>query len=239
MAPMLINPDRQGFVIVETELDGFMLDRFAGDMVGILALGSVAVRPDRLAHAAMANSLCILNSLDYDAAGAKAIAWWVQNYKQHRRWPVPVGKDPGDAFAAGVDLREWLITGLPPAWRIGRSSCLDNKGGADVLPAAPEKVADATQFVASATPDVASYDEAICRDLPESVRRLYDLLKQYPVAILCSGYRLAVVPKEGFDNFAVMAEFSRLVFSDDDVFDYLHALPEGKITAGNFLQRGE
>jgi hypothetical protein len=32
--------------------------------------------------------------------------------------PVVGGKDPGDAYAAGVDLRAWVLAGLPPYFQI-------------------------------------------------------------------------------------------------------------------------
>jgi hypothetical protein len=47
------------------------------------------------------------------AAGGK---WWREQYQQYKRWPVPRGKDAGEAFAAGIDLRMWVMAGLPPAF---------------------------------------------------------------------------------------------------------------------------
>ena len=28
------------------------------------------------------------------------------------------GKDPGEAFEAGVDIKEWIVAGLPPGLKI-------------------------------------------------------------------------------------------------------------------------
>lgn len=39
--------------------------------------------------------------------------WWRDRYPQAKLWPVPAGKDPGEAFAKGVDIREWLRGGCP------------------------------------------------------------------------------------------------------------------------------
>ncbi|MDD5476381.1 MAG: hypothetical protein PHU03_07715, partial [Syntrophales bacterium] len=59
----------------------------------------------------------ILNALDYDDAGGKE-AWhfWPEAYgkKKVKRWPVPEGKDPGEAYQAGVNLRAWIKAGLDP-----------------------------------------------------------------------------------------------------------------------------
>ena len=44
----------------------------------------------------------ILVALDFgdgDLAGAKGWPWWQGQFSQARRWPVPAGKDPGEAFA--------------------------------------------------------------------------------------------------------------------------------------------
>ena len=112
----LSNPQAQAFVIAEAELDCIAVDEAAGDLVGTIGLGSTGVKPDSRAAAALERALCILNSMDYDHPGAKAGIWWSQTYPQTRRWPVPEGKDPGDAVAAGVDLRMWIMAGLPPVF---------------------------------------------------------------------------------------------------------------------------
>lgn len=106
-------------VVVETELDAFMLHALAGDLVHALALGTcnVAKLPawmfDRLK-----DSLVILVALDADAAGAEGWLRWRQTFPTARRWPVPAGKDSGDAFARGEDMRIWLLSGLPEGLRL-------------------------------------------------------------------------------------------------------------------------
>jgi hypothetical protein len=61
----------------------------------------VAVKPKEHAAELLAGALCILVALDHDEAGAKAWPWWETTYQQARLWPVPKGKDPGEAFAQG------------------------------------------------------------------------------------------------------------------------------------------
>ena len=115
MDVMGFNPDRRVFVIVESELDAMMIVRLAGSMVGVVALGSAAAKPGPVIFSALDHSMKILVSLDYDEAGEKAWAWWKKNLSQAKLWPVPKGKDPGEAFELGVDIREWIRAGLPPA----------------------------------------------------------------------------------------------------------------------------
>jgi len=59
--------------------------------------------------------LRILVALDYDNAGQKAWKWWSHNFKNAKLWPVPDGKDPGEAFEKGINIKEWVKAGLPPA----------------------------------------------------------------------------------------------------------------------------
>lgn len=113
----LSNPSAKAFVISEAELDCMAVDEAAGDIVGTIGVGSTGVKPEKRAAESLSRSLCILDGLDYDHAGAMAGAWWRDTYPQSRRWPVPEGKDPGEAFAAGVDLRMWILAGLPPVFQ--------------------------------------------------------------------------------------------------------------------------
>jgi DNA primase len=107
------NPAARIFATIEAELDCIAVDCAAGDIVSGVGIGSSGVRPDARAAALLAASSCILGAHDYDEAGAKGGDFWEETYAQYIRWPVPVGKDPGELFQAGVDLRQWLLAGIP------------------------------------------------------------------------------------------------------------------------------
>ena len=112
---------RDVYVIVEAELDAMLVSQEASDLCGVMALGSASTRPDKSAAALLARAAHILNALDADGAGAKeSWKWWHEHFPEAMRWPVPAGKDPGEAYQQGVDLREWVIAGLPPGLRIGQ-----------------------------------------------------------------------------------------------------------------------
>ncbi|HBA73413.1 MAG TPA: hypothetical protein DCZ63_14855 [Geobacter sp.] len=126
-----LNPAAQAHVIVESDLDGLLIDWQAGDLVGTIPLGSCSTHPKAKALTLLEKSLCIMVALDFDkprwdeekqqwiAPGAKSSLWWAQKFpRAYKRWPVPDGKDPGEAFAAGVDLPAWVVLGLPPALQI-------------------------------------------------------------------------------------------------------------------------
>lgn len=106
--------DKTTFVLVEAELDAMLIARWAGSMTGVVALGSSHVKPGASVYYHLKKALRILVSLDYDDAGQKAWQWWSKNFKNARLWPVPHGKDPGEAYEKGVDIREWISHGLPP-----------------------------------------------------------------------------------------------------------------------------
>ncbi len=113
----VINPDRKAHMIIESDFDGLLVAQEAGDLVGSMPLGSVAVKPDERATGILRDSCHIMNALDFDKAGAVAWPWWEQNFPESVRWPVNKEKDPGEAWQAGVDIRQWVNAGLPPGLR--------------------------------------------------------------------------------------------------------------------------
>lgn len=125
-----------GWVIVENHLDAMMIEQEAGDIIGAMAMGSCSVKPGETAFNLLKKSRCILNALDYDLSspvgkkrgcgspgvnnpGGAAGRWWKETFGEIcRRWPVPQGKDPGEAYQSGVNIREWLLAGLPPLFHV-------------------------------------------------------------------------------------------------------------------------
>ena len=81
--------------------------------MGVIALGNAQSRPDREAAMTLRGSRLILVGLDADHAGsAEAWRWWLHQFHQAKRWPPLEGKDPGEMWAAGVDLLAWIEAGL-------------------------------------------------------------------------------------------------------------------------------
>ena len=110
---MVLGIDKSVTVLVESELDGLLLQQEAGDLVNIISLGNAQSRPDQRAAEILNQSQLILVSLDADRAGAtESWQWWQQHYPQAHRWPSILGKDPGEMRAAGVSLRTWVEAGL-------------------------------------------------------------------------------------------------------------------------------
>lgn len=113
--PMILgNRNASCWIVTESELDGYLIEQQAGDLVGIIPLGSASLKPDTEAHGLLKRARVILVNLDFDAAGANAAQWWTTtgNYRQAKRWPVPALKDPGDYFKAGGNIRQWIEVGI-------------------------------------------------------------------------------------------------------------------------------
>ena len=114
MDAMDIEPDNKVIVIVEAELDAMLISNKAGSIAGVVALGSAQNKPGASVYLCLKKTLRVLVALDYDAAGQKAWKWWSENFSNAKLWPVPEGKDPGDAFEKGINIKEWIQAGLPP-----------------------------------------------------------------------------------------------------------------------------
>ena len=82
--------------------------------IGVVSLGSAQNKPDSRTYYALKQSSTILIALDFDTAGQKAWEWWQYHFPASKLWPPPVGKDPGEALTAGIDIKEWIFAGLPP-----------------------------------------------------------------------------------------------------------------------------
>lgn len=216
MATMIVGRERRAFVVVESELDAIACAA-ACPLAGAVALGSVAAKPDADAHEVLAGALQILNALDYDAAGAKAMAWWGEHYPRCARWPVPMGKDPGDAARMGIDLNKWIKVGLPPALTIGDP----------VLVRRPEPEARRDKSEGPLF-DPFAMENVYAPELLE----LRDLLRKNPsVKIINTPSRFTVLR----DGKYVGGRINELVFRTPTVTDYLLNHPAEEIDGRNLL----
>ncbi|SDP29066.1 hypothetical protein [Desulforhopalus singaporensis] len=120
MATMVLHPEAEVFVVVECGFDAILLAGLLEGKIGAVTTWNSSARPDRRTHALLSNASLVINGLDYDAAGNKEQGWWQVTYRQHRRLdpPAATAKDPGEAYEAGVDIRQWVIDGLPRGIKI-------------------------------------------------------------------------------------------------------------------------
>lgn len=135
-APMLLRapgPSSMGaYFVTEAELDAILIHHATGGAVGALAVRTNRGKPDAAAHLRLREALLVGVALDYDQAGAEGVDFWEATYPASKRWPTPEGKDPGDAFRLGVDIREWIAAALPPSvalWQDPRQPLAATEGG--------------------------------------------------------------------------------------------------------------
>lgn len=124
-SPLVLHPDFENlsmtaWVVVESELDAYAIHYACDAKVGVIAIMTNMAKPDANLHTILRNSPCILVALDFDTpdnqgrrAGHQGWLWWKNIYTTAKRWPVPEGKDPGEAQMFGYSLAEWVDLGLP------------------------------------------------------------------------------------------------------------------------------
>ncbi len=125
-APMILFPhgvslDLATWVVVEAELDAMLVHHACGGRVGVVSILTVSGKPDKRAHEFLTRAARILFAIDFEqnAQGefhtAKHWKWWSEQYSQAKLWPVPKGKDPGEAYSLGVDIAQWIFLAMPEA----------------------------------------------------------------------------------------------------------------------------
>jgi hypothetical protein len=209
-------------VVVESELDAILIDQEAGDICNPVALGNSSRKPDEETTGILKKAALVLLALDFDQAGINCMGWWQRVFEKVRDWPVPKGSDPGEAFKEKVNLRKWILAGLPESWNfgpylMGSSIKKDPIFGQESRPeAAPTETMDVP---------------------PAGVRELVVLLKGTPVVIYKNPKRLAIHESNAWAarNWELSQKISRLVYFNPEVFDYIQAHPENSITYKNLI----
>lgn len=220
MSCMISQLSARCYVVLEAELDHILVDQAAGDVTGVVALGNSSRKPDPKTHKALTAAGRILVALDFDGAGKKAGLWWDQNFKNSRRWPVPVGGDPGEAFEQGVNIRNWVIAGFPKAWQNGHSPLVDERGGG------------AKKAKQQTVPT-----EQVIKEVPEDVKRLAELMQGQPVSIHVTETRTTFRYSQNWasKHWERSQKMSKLIYFNEKVFAYLERHPKEIITAENIL----
>ena len=110
--------DGKPVVVVESALCGLLIHQEAGDLVGVLALGSAYYDPPRR-DPMFEQNRPVLVCLDQDRAGSyNTQLSWINPHQEAAvvlRLPPGKAKDPTEAWQAGLDLHDWVATGLENA----------------------------------------------------------------------------------------------------------------------------
>lgn len=121
----LVGDQPGALIVVESDLDALAIHHAAGDLVSVASMGNTSAKPKAVAFKLLQAAKHISLAFDVDPPkedgsrpGTEACKWWLKHFAQAERWPVPIGGDPGEAFALGLDLRQWIIAGLPPVLKL-------------------------------------------------------------------------------------------------------------------------
>jgi DNA primase len=101
-------------MILESELDAILIAQEAGDHVGVLGMGTTALKiGNAISDYLRKNIPAILISLDNDQSGRGKTTELIKQFPHTLDWPVPkrFGKDPGEAWKH-MCLRKWVENGL-------------------------------------------------------------------------------------------------------------------------------
>lgn len=221
-ATMVLNPDSECFAVVEAGLDAMLVAQEAiGLKTGAITIWNASAKPDQATVALLKKSMKILVGLDDDKAGHDQSKWWLDHFRQARRH-VPVGgKDPGEMFANGTDIRKWLLDGLPPAIQLYARRLQENVTLAPnslVLDQRGEGELEEKQS-----------------DVPGDILALHDLMQRYKVRINKDGYGDIRIHHLSNCKSIHAAKLCDLVWMSDDVADLLDRHHAGTITAGNLM----
>ncbi len=115
---VILGQNQKIFLIVESELCGILLHQEIGDLAGIVILGSAYIRPDKRITEILQKAELLLIALDSEShkeqnTGAKQ-SWnfWMKHFPNARRCPPVRGKDPGEMWENGVNLKLWVEVGI-------------------------------------------------------------------------------------------------------------------------------
>lgn len=113
-SPAFYGQLKSSFIIVESELDAVLLWQEAGDSVTPIATGGAMGKPDKPIIEILSQAQKLLVSLDRDQAGKRMARNWLTTFSPALEWPIPktFGKDHTEAMINGLDLSQWLKTGL-------------------------------------------------------------------------------------------------------------------------------
>jgi zinc-binding domain of primase-helicase len=231
-------PGQAVAVVVESELDAILLHILAGDLFHCMASMTSNIRrlPANV-YEQLQSCLCILVALDCDAAGADGWPRWQETFPRAKRWPVPAGagKDPGEAFSRGENLRLWLQAGIPAgirkAMRTGQPPEMASQEEGRDEKAGPVtyhgiKLAENGHLIPP--PEVLQF-YAMWREMPVVYTRFTDSEGN------CIGFDWNCDNKWSARNPGKLYEFLLFRDSHDIIWEWISLNPCNKVTAQNFL----
>jgi hypothetical protein len=103
------NKNKRIGIVVESELDAYMLHSQLEGEYFVIGTGSCSKNPDEFCHEVVSFCKKVLIAYDNDEGGDRMWKKWKKIYGMRAiAAPTPYGKDIGEAFANGVNMKEWI-----------------------------------------------------------------------------------------------------------------------------------
>lgn len=225
---MILSPGAPAFTLVESGFCAILIDQELRGICGAITTWNASAKPDRRATEILRGAAVILDALDYDQAGRTAATWWSENFRNHKRWPVPEGKDPGEAYEAGIDIAAWIKAGLPAAMVSEQVIKVpgDHQG---LSPGQEEKGSGAQKLLSPSVNTCQTSPPGVC---DSEIMEMLALLEKIPAKIDI-GYRQRSlhlqIPRSGMtpEKSDARRRLSQLVFYPGPASDLLGLLWEG------------
>lgn len=244
--PALYSRASSGYVVVESDLDGILIAQEVGDIITVLATGATGYRPTVSQMEGLKKAICILVCMDFDKKpedpkknrpGAEASKFWLDTFPRAERWSVPEGKDPGEAYQKGLDVRKWVLAGLPPVFKVKTPSygfCEDNNKKREEAeeidrPRHEEKIISGPL---GTHPDIRKLYQII-EKIPNKIDRKKNKICAVNIILTDNNYKVDIVKWFEESNKEKCCEISALVFSSE-VSEFLCEHPEKIINKDNF-----
>lgn len=141
--------------LIESELDGVLLWQDLRRFGVVTLAGPAGNKPNEAEDRLLSRADCIIVALDNDKAGKTASRWWLDRYPQAVRRPVPpsMGKDHGDAVAAGLSVVDWFRAALPSHFLRFVDRALERAAASAAVPATMLETSQESSAPAPVEPD--------------------------------------------------------------------------------------
>lgn len=107
------NIDAETIVVLESELDAYVVHWLLKDKALVVAVGGNSKTPDSLTHDRIKKAKKVLVICDNDEGGKTMREKWSVYYSHAEFTSVPEGKDIGEAFERGFNVKQWIHEILP------------------------------------------------------------------------------------------------------------------------------
>lgn len=105
----VLEGSKDSVIVVESELDAYLLHAISSDFATIVSVGGNIKTPDNVVDRLAKSTHKLLINYDNDSGGEAMLAKWKKLYSHAIPCPTPMGKDIGEAFAQGFDVKSWLM----------------------------------------------------------------------------------------------------------------------------------